>query len=357
MDEILSIYKKYNRPGAQQLLQLSKSEGIQATAEDIKEFLASRTEEQQLKESRNTKQSLGYIVSYNPFNRLQLDIFVLKKYESYKNGYGYILCIIDIFSRKVWCYPMKSKSLSDTTPAIKKFFSTSGLHEFNSKALVIIMSDSDSAFKGGNRSEDQNFQKILSDNNAVLEPVKLNDHSALGVIDNFTKNLKRVLSKEFLENKSTEWVSILPRIIEQYNNTPHTSLDNITPNQAISDPKKRMHVMHLNIQKAQQNGFVTDLKPGDKVRIDDTAMFKKGTESRWSDEVHVVQSASGKSVTLTDGTTYKRDKLLMVPHNTVIAPIIEKNVIKVATKKHKDKLYFKREGINEVNVIQGKRNR
>jgi hypothetical protein len=26
-----------------------------------------------------------------------------------------------------------------------------------------------------------------------------------------------------------------------------------------------MHVMHLNIQKARENGFVTDLKPGDKV--------------------------------------------------------------------------------------------
>jgi len=253
MDEILSIYKKYNRPGAQKLLQLTKAEGIQATSKDIKEFLSSRTEEQQLKESRNTKQSHGHLVSYNPFNRLQLDIFVLKKYESSNNGYGYILCIIDIFSRKAFCYPMKSKSLSDTTPAIKKFFSTSGLHEFNSKALVIIMSDSDSAFKGDNRSEDQNFQKILSDNNAVLEPVKLNDHHALGVIDVFAKNLKRVLSKEFLENKSTEWVSILPKIIEQYNNTPHTSLDNITPNDAISDPKKRMHVMHLNIQKAHQN--------------------------------------------------------------------------------------------------------
>jgi len=47
----------------------------------------------------------------------------------------------------------------------------------------------------------------------------------------------------------------------------------------------------------------------------------------------------------------------MVPHNTVIATTPEKNVIKVATKKHKDKdkLYFKREGINEANVIQGKR--
>jgi hypothetical protein len=60
-------------------------------------------------------------VSYSPFNRLQLDIFVLTKYEYYNKGYGYILCIIDIFSRKVWAYPMKGKSLSDTSPAIKRF--------------------------------------------------------------------------------------------------------------------------------------------------------------------------------------------------------------------------------------------
>ncbi len=46
--------------------------------------------------------------------------------------------------------------------------------------------------------------------------------------------------------------------------------------------------MHLNILKARDNGFVADLTVGDKVRIDDTALFKKGTESRWSNEVHVV---------------------------------------------------------------------
>ncbi len=80
-------------------------------------------------------------------------------------------------------YAMKSKSLSDTTPAIKKFFSESGLHEFNKKALVMIMSDSDAAFKGNDRDEDQIFHKILSNNNAVLEPVKINYHHALGVID------------------------------------------------------------------------------------------------------------------------------------------------------------------------------
>ncbi len=198
---------------------------------------------------------------------------------------------------------------------------------------------------------------IVTQHLEVMTVMKSNNKHALDVIDIFAKNLKRVLSKEFLENKDTEWVSILPKIIEQYNNTPHTALENIIPNQAISGPKKREHVMHLNILKAQQNGFITDLKPGNKVRIDDTSLFKKGTESRWSDEVHVVQSAIGKSVTLTDGTTHRRSKVLMVPHNTVIAPNTEKNVLKVATKKHKDKLYFKREGIDEANVIQGKRNR
>ena len=66
------------------------------------------------------------------------------------------------------------------------------------------MSDSDAAFKGSNRDEDQNFQKILSNNNAVLEPVTLNDHHALGIIDNFAKTLKRILSKEFLDNKNTK---------------------------------------------------------------------------------------------------------------------------------------------------------
>ncbi len=81
------------------------------------------------------------------------------------------------------------------------------------------MSDSDSAFKGDNRGEDQNFQKILSNNDAVLEPVKLNDHHALWMIDVIAKNLKRVLFKEFLENKATRWVDILQknyRAIQQH---------------------------------------------------------------------------------------------------------------------------------------------
>ncbi len=84
-------------------------------------------------------------------------------------------------------------------------------------------------------------------------------------------------------------------------------------------------------------------------------MFKRGTESRWSDEIHVVQSASGKTATLTDGTTHRRNKILSVSHNTVIAPVTVKNVINVTTNQHKDKQQYKRENIKETDVIEGGR--
>jgi hypothetical protein len=51
MDEISSIYKKYNRPGAQKLFLLAKSEGIQTTLKVFQDFISSRTEQQQLNES------------------------------------------------------------------------------------------------------------------------------------------------------------------------------------------------------------------------------------------------------------------------------------------------------------------
>ena len=63
-------------------------------------------------------------------------------------------------------------------------------------------------------------------------------------------------------------------------------------------------------------------------------------------------------VTLTDGTTHdRRNKILMAPHNNVIAPTTqqEKHVIKVATKQHKDKQLYKREDIKESDVIEGGR--
>jgi hypothetical protein len=61
MDKIESIYRKYNRPAAQKLLQLARSEGLQVTSNEVKEFLAGRVEEQQLRETKSRKQVTGIL--------------------------------------------------------------------------------------------------------------------------------------------------------------------------------------------------------------------------------------------------------------------------------------------------------
>ncbi len=56
---------------------------------------------------------------------------------------------------------------------------------------------------------------------------------------------------------------------------------------------------------------------------------------------------------LTDGKTLGRDKILLVLHDTVISS--ENNVIKAATKEHKDKVLLKGENMKETDVIAGGR--
>ncbi len=65
-----------------------------------------------------------------------------------------------------------------------------------------------------------------------------------------------------------------------------------------------------------------------------------------------LESATGKTVHLTNGQRLRRDKVLPVPHDTVMTT--QTNVIKVATKQQKDKELFKRENIklNEADIIE-----
>jgi hypothetical protein len=56
----------------------------------VQEFQGGRVEEQQLRETKNRKEKQGHLVTYNPFNRLQLDVFILKKYETSNHGISYV---------------------------------------------------------------------------------------------------------------------------------------------------------------------------------------------------------------------------------------------------------------------------
>ena len=361
-NDIEKIYKQFNYPSSvQKLLKLVKAAGIQATGKDIKSFLDKRIAVQQTKIIGHTKSKEGHIISFKTFDLLQVDIYVLLKYSKQNKGYGYILAVVDVFSRKAFCYPMKNKTLEDTTQALKNFFQEPDVKKYKS-GISVFMSDSDSSFLGGsNQGDERDFNKIMDDNDSILDPVKNQDHHSLGIIDRFARTLKTILTKHFLEEGSTNWINELDTIVKNYNDTPTEALENHTPNQAIHDQETQFEILHLNMDKNKKNIQIhkkgADLVSGDHVRVREANIFKKGTEPRWSDEVYTVEGVKGLSVTLTNDKVYKRDSLLKIPKDTIkiTHSTVKPNVIKVATKQRKQDIILKSEDIKEENIRTSKR--
>ena len=109
----------------------------------------------------------------------------------------------------------------------------------------------------------------------------------------------------------------LQEVIKQYNKTAHSGIASLSPNKAGEEDSKEL-VVKLNRAKSTYNHTVSDLKPGDRVRVLEANIFTKGTEPKWSKEVYDVVLAKGQTITINeDGNEkrYKRHKLLKVPNN------------------------------------------
>ena len=60
------------------------------------------------------------------------------------------------------------------------------------------MSDNDSSFLGSE------FQKVLVKHDIHHDPNAVGDHNALGIIDNFAKRIKRILTAYFFTDQEKE---------------------------------------------------------------------------------------------------------------------------------------------------------
>ncbi len=82
----------------------------------IKKFLEQQEVHQLHKETRQGP-AFSPITVYSVNHQWQVDLIDLSKYSRWNAGYKYLLCAIDVFSRKSFVVAMKRKS--DTTDAMK----------------------------------------------------------------------------------------------------------------------------------------------------------------------------------------------------------------------------------------------
>jgi len=338
---IASVYEEENYPGLERLYKIIHKTHLDIKKIDVKNFLEQQLEYQLLKSKhkKTKKNKLGHLVAIEENEIWQIDIYDLSKYKSKNENYKYIFAIVDIFTRKAYISIMKKKNMENTTEALKNIIDT---YKIKPK---IIMSDNDPSFLGSE------FADYLTKENITFKPNVLGDHNALGIIDNFAKRIKTILSALYIKTDSTNWTNYIVKIIQKYNNSDHSSLNNISPNEA-SKPENYDDILEINLNKGIKNKVVSDLKINDKVRIRLKDLFVKGTDDRFSDEVYSVKKINGKTITLDNDEKHKRIDLLLVPSNTETT---KTNIIKVVRAKTKAKKILNREGINKKNIITTKR--
>ncbi len=316
---INEINKNNNFPSQAKLIKLVQELGY--PKDDI--IKAIKTDvNTQLTTSRKQPKFMGHVIALAPFEKMQMDIFDFQKFkQSNKVGnitYPYMLVLIDIFSRFAYVEPLENKTANTVLNTFKKLVDKvekpTEVKKGKNKSdkIRIIISDNEGSFQSNI------FEKFLDERNIVLSMNALNDHRVLGIIDNFAGRIKTILTKNFLFNKSTRWLDIIDNIINIYNNTEHTALNNLTPTQA-KQPQHFEQVVKINLDKMEANRRISDLEVGDKVRKYD--LFKKSISKpsltpQWTDKIFTVTKVQGQTITLDDGTKHKRYNLLVVPPDT-----------------------------------------
>ena len=313
------LQRTSNFPGLERLVKLAKINFPEITRKQVKTFLDSDVSKQ-ITKVQKTRPAEGHIIAFVPNENWQIDVFDLSRYMYANNNYRYILCCVDVFTRMAYGEPLKTKDSEALTTAFQKILTKAGVQPRS------MLSDHEAGLF------QEPFQLLLKKHNIALNVNSLHDHHALGIIDNFARRLKTIITTIFLKSKTTKWTDRLADILRVYNDTEHSSINNYKPKEV---EKHKEEVLQLNLDKSMSNKTVSDLHVGDKVRkfVITNAKIEKGTDPRYSDTVFNVVSAQGQTIRLNDGSTIKRDRLLKVPNTTVSS---EPNVITKEKKRYKE---------------------
>ncbi len=179
------------------------------------------------------------------------------------------------------------------------------------------------------------------------------------VVERWIRTLKEKIKDYWIDNENFDWVSVLPSIVEDYNNKVHSRMK-AKPIDVLNG--KDTPKFHYEIVDGNQ------LNVGDNVRvITQKSMFDKPSLTHnYSKNVYTIESFNGTSYELSNGKSYPRWKLLKSrsealgsasatskasetePDKGAKEPIDKQREIK-AKKRLKEEM--KREDIRKENVI------
>ena len=263
------------------------------TLTKINEFLKSLEVNQVLTKRRG---NISFVAE-GPLEQFQIDLVYMPK-SWFNNGFKYIFCCVDVFSKKADMIPLKDREQTTTTKAFEKILNNLGIPK-------TIYSDQGSEFKNAS------FQKLLDKHN--IQIIFALGHASF--VESFNKTMKNRMMKYMKLKNTDNWSKIVSPVLDAYNNSPH-STTKIAPNKVNKD--NEIQVL-MNITKRAKKGTYPKLEVGDNVRVPVIHKQKKGYKDSFSMEMHKIEDVNRGLYTV-DGSLHPRKDLQLVKGNVIKAP-------------------------------------
>lgn len=204
----------------------------------------------------------------------QADLVDLRSLRKHNDNLSYILTVIDVFSKKAFVRPLKTKTSGEVADAFKDIF------ERERKVPGNIQTDKGGEFLG------HQVQKLFRKHDINFYVAK-NPDIKCSVIERFNRTLKSKMFKYFTFKNTYRYVDMLQNLVHGYNNSTHSTIK-MKPNDVNA---KNILEVYNNMYKKPKLDKSAEFLEGDSVRI---SKFKhnleKGYTGNWSDEIFKIKS-------------------------------------------------------------------
>ena len=172
-------------------------------------------------------------IVYNHIDEIwSIDLADFSDYKTSNNkGYRYNFIIIDKYSKYLWAIPLKNKYSQTITNEFSNILTTS------KQKSVKIESDRGTEFYNSI------FQNFLKSKN-IHHYSRFTDKGP-SIAERVIRTVRNLLQKPVFEKAKADWLSELPSVIKQYNNTIHHSIK-MTPIQASI--KTNVKIVYNNLK-------------------------------------------------------------------------------------------------------------
>lgn len=200
--------------------------------------------------------------TYNPHyvhkrrEQIQGDLIDIRDLSRVNRGYQYLLLLIDVFTKKIWLYPMKNKTGVESAGKIREWL------ESLRTTPEILRTDNGKEFAA------RTVQAILTSYQVAWQVAFGTSKAA--VAERANKTIQILIYKYLTQSETFKYIDVLEDLVESYNSRPHRSIGKMTPNEAdLPRNQNRVHKIHMKRYRKLGNSRRTKLpfKNGDTVRV------------------------------------------------------------------------------------------